>query len=192
MNAAEKGKLIAALLLDQSAAYDLLDHTILLKKLALYNFDEASLQWFQSYLSDRSQTVQVEAQQSPVEHLGDHAALQGSVLGGILFFINENDFPAVRDEGDSVLFVDDDTDVVSDADPEKLLKKIQHEADLSCSWLKDNRMVVAGDKSKLLIIGTKEMKNRKLGDENDFPAVRDEGDSVLFVDDDNDVVSSAA
>ena len=131
LEAAEKTKLTAALLLDQSAAYDLLDHNILLKKLALYNFDEYSLQWFKSYLSGRSQSVQVEAQQSAAEDLGDHAAPQGSVLGGILFLINENDFPACREEGESVLFVDDDTDVVNDSDPELLMQKIQHEADLS-------------------------------------------------------------
>ena len=123
LEAAEKRKLTAALLLDQSAAYDLLDHNILLKKLALYNFDEYSLQWFKSYLSGRSQSVQVEAQQSPAEDLGDHAAPQGSVLGGILFLINENDFPACREEGESVLFVDDDTDVVNDSDPELLMQK---------------------------------------------------------------------
>ena len=81
-----------------------------------------------------------------------------------LFLINENDFPGCREEGDSVLFVDDDTDVVSDGDPENLIQKIQKEADLSCSWLQDNKMVVAGEKSKLLIIGTKELKRSRLGD----------------------------
>ena len=165
LEAAESKKLTAALLLDQSAAYDLLDHSILLLKLAAYNFHEDSIQWVKSYLSFRSQSVQVEARQSEVVELGDHAAPQGSLLGGLLFLINENDFPACRDEGSSVLFVDDDTDVVSDGDPEALVQKIQHEADLSCSWLRDNRMVVAGEKSKLLIIGTKELRKRRLGDQ---------------------------
>ena len=118
LEAAENKKLPAAHLLDQSAAYDLLDHNILLKKLALYNFDEESVQWFKSYLSGRLQSVQVEAQQSPAEDLEDHAAPQGSVLGGKFFLINENDFPACRGKGESVLFVDDDTDVVNDSDPE--------------------------------------------------------------------------
>ena len=156
----------AVLLLDQSAAYDLLDHDILLKKLARYNFDEESVSWFDSYLSNRSQSVQVEAQQSSREVLGNHAAPQGSVLGGLLFIINENDFPACRSNGDSVLFVDDDTDVVSDTEPVELMHKIQQEADLSCSWLKDNRMCVAGDKSKLLIVGTSELRKSKLGEED--------------------------
>ena len=165
LDAAERKKLTAALLLDQSAAYDLLDHLILLKKLALYGFQEESVQWFQSYLSGRSQSVQVEAQQSTIEKLGDHAAPQGSVLGGLLFIINENDFPACREEGESILFVDDDTDVVEGDLPDELMQKIQHEANLSCSWLKDNRMCVAGEKSKLMIIGTKELRKKKLSDQ---------------------------
>ena len=94
LQAAKSKKLTGALLLDQSAAYDLLDHSILLKKLKVYNFDQNSINWFKSYLSDRSQSVQVETKQSPLQDLGDHAAPQGSVLGGILFIINENDFPA--------------------------------------------------------------------------------------------------
>ena len=97
--------------------------------------------------------------------LGDYAAPQGSVLGGILFIINENDFPDCRDDGESILFVDDDSDLVDDDNPIELIRKIQHEANLSCNWLKDNRMCVAGDKSKLLILGTKELKRSKLGDQ---------------------------
>ena len=87
------------------------------------------------------------------------------MLGGLLFIINENDFPGCRSEGDSVLFVDDDSDVVSDPDPEALLQRIQHEADLSCEWLRDNRMCVAGEKSKLLIVSTEELRRSRLGDQ---------------------------
>ena len=164
LEAAESKKLTAALLLDQSAAYDLLDHSILLRKLAAYNFDQKTIRWFQSYLEGRSQSVQVETKESSKENLKDHAAPQGSILGGLLFIINENDFPACRIEGESVLFVDDDTDCVSDHDPEKLVEKIEIEAERSCDWLRDNRMCVAGQKSKLLIIGTKELRKKRLGD----------------------------
>ena len=57
LQAAESKNLTAALLLDQSAAYDLLDHNILLQKLAAYNFDDDTICWFRSYLSERSQAV---------------------------------------------------------------------------------------------------------------------------------------
>ena len=53
------------------------------------------------------------------------------------------------------------TDCETGSDPDTHLRKIQKEADLSCDWLKDNRVVVAGQKSKFLIIGTKEMRNKK-------------------------------
>ena len=162
LQAAVSKKFTGALLLDQSAAYDLLDHPILLKKLELYNFDENSIRWFESYLSNRSQAVQVETKQSSLEDLDDHAAPQGSVLGGTLFIINENDFPACRVEGESVLFVDDDTDAVSEADPVTLVAKLQQEAEHSCDWLQDNRMCVAGHKSKLLVVGTKELRRNRL------------------------------
>ena len=40
LNAAENQELNAALLLDLSAAFDLVDHSVFLKKLSLYGFDE--------------------------------------------------------------------------------------------------------------------------------------------------------
>ena len=108
------------------------------------------------------QPIHIEAKQSSPIKLSDHAAPQGSILGGLLFLINENNFPSCRREGESVMFVDDDTDVVSDDNPVVLINKIQEEANQSCAWLKDNRMVVAGDKSKLLVIATNEMIKSKL------------------------------
>ena len=55
LRAAEQGDLSAALLLDLSAAFDLVDHGILLGKLRLYGLDKQSEDWFASYLKDRVQ-----------------------------------------------------------------------------------------------------------------------------------------
>ena len=35
----------------------------------------------------------------------------------------------------------------------------------TCSWLKDNRISVAGEKSKLLIVGISELRRRRLWEE---------------------------
>ena len=164
IEAAENKELAAALLLDQSAAYDLIDHIILIEKLKLYNFDSRTIQWFQSYLGGRSQIVQVESKKSDPIELGDNAVPQGSILGGLLFIIFSNDFPDSCQEGESVIYVDDDTDVATDADPVALQNKIQRESERSSNWLKDNRMCVAGEKSKLLLIGTKELKRNRVTD----------------------------
>ena len=50
LHAAEDKKLTGTLLLDQKAAYDLVDHNIFKKKLKIYNFSENSLNWISSYL----------------------------------------------------------------------------------------------------------------------------------------------
>ena len=61
LEAAESKEFSAALLLDLSAAFDIVDHQILIEKLNVYNFDENSVRWFHSYLSDRVRKVQVES-----------------------------------------------------------------------------------------------------------------------------------
>ena len=71
LNAAENQEINAALLLDLSAAFDLVDHSLFLKKLSLYGFDEGSVEFFNSYLSNRNQIVQVESKQSKALEVGD-------------------------------------------------------------------------------------------------------------------------
>ena len=166
LNAAEDHELSATLLLDLSAAFDLVDHAVLPRKLELYGLSEKSVQLLKSYLTGRKQVVQVEAKQSDPEDIGDVAVPQGSVLGGLLFLIFENDLPACSDEGESILYADDDSDIVSDKDPDTLQQKIQKKADDSTEWFRDNGMVCSGDKTKLLVMGTRELRNIKLVSQN--------------------------
>ena len=101
---------------------------------------------------------------SDPEDLGEHGVPQGSILGPLIFIIFNNDFPASSVEGVSVLYADDSTVNVSDDDPEKLKEKIQKEALRATEWATDNRMVCSGRKTKLLIIGTAQLKKSKLED----------------------------
>ena len=113
LEAAEQQELSAVCLLDQSAAYDLLCHQTLSEKLKLYNFDESSISWIMSYLSSRSQVVQVESKVSEPLDYEDHGVPQGSVLVGLLQIINSNYFPACYEEGEAVVYVEDDLDSLS-------------------------------------------------------------------------------
>ena len=61
LSASEDKKLSAALLLDLSAAFDIVDHKIFLEKLQVYKFSEQAIEWFSSYLKERKQVVQVES-----------------------------------------------------------------------------------------------------------------------------------
>ena len=162
VRAAEDQELSATLLLDLSAAFDLIDHKVLLKKLKLYGLSDNSIKFIKSYLSDRQQVVQVETKLSEPKMIGDIAVPQGSILGGLLFLIFQNDFPASSDEGESVLYADDDSDIVSDKDPDILQEKIQMKADKSTEWFRDNGMVCSGEKTKLLVMGTRDQRKTKL------------------------------
>ena len=72
-------------LLDISAAFDTLEHSILLYRLfTWFGISSVSLQWFTSYLSSRTSTVGIPPHSSPSAHLTFEVS-QGSVLGPVLF-----------------------------------------------------------------------------------------------------------
>ena len=81
----EKKRVTVLTLLDLSAAFDTIDHAALLKLLSSwFGISGIALDWIQSYLYDRGQTVKIG------ENLSDSYTIkfgvpQGSVLGPILF-----------------------------------------------------------------------------------------------------------
>ena len=56
--------------------------------------------------------------------------------------------------------MDDDTENVSDRDHDTLVDKLKDLAKSSTQWVRDNRMVCAGEKTKLLIVATRETRER--------------------------------
>mgnify|MGYP001548919928 CR=1 FL=1 len=71
-------------LLDLTAAFDTVDHDILLKVLQKQGIGGTALDWFQSYLTDRQQYVSIGGHDSTKHHLSSGVP-QGSVLGPVLF-----------------------------------------------------------------------------------------------------------
>ena len=95
LGAADDDKLSLLILLDLSAAFDLVDHSILLKRLeSTYGFDGLTLEWFQNYLSDRSFNVPCSVTKS--EFVESSVGVpQGSVLGPLLFSLYTGDLERI-------------------------------------------------------------------------------------------------
>ena len=85
--AADNGLIVILLLLDLSAAFDTIDHAILLALLKEhFGVDGTVLDWLSSYLTDRSQSVQINMTSSTPSSLRNGVP-QGSILGPLLFCV---------------------------------------------------------------------------------------------------------
>ena len=98
IEAFENDEVSAVIMLDMSAAFDVVDIDILLSKLALYGFEDSVLAWIRSYLSNRSQCVFIEGFLSEPLPL-ECGVPQGSILGPLLYILYTNDLPEAVHQG---------------------------------------------------------------------------------------------
>ncbi|CAB4036683.1 Hypothetical predicted protein, partial [Paramuricea clavata] len=154
----DRREVTALLLLDLSKAFDSLDHFILLRKLSNIGISKPALFWFKSYLTGRCQSVRIASVLSDECEI-TRGVPQGSILGPVLFNVYINDLPGVPKESNLESYVDDSKIYLafSIRDAELAAMKLTEDMRRITAWCCLNSLLVNPEKTKLLILGTRQM-----------------------------------
>ena len=164
----DKGLIPFSIFIDLSKAFDTLDHQILLNKLHHYGIRDNCLNWFKSYLTNRTQYTVFKGSKSIPKTI-ETGVPQGSVLGPLLFLIYINDLPQASKGLHAILFADDTslqgtmstfyTFTPKCKDDYRLLSnRINTELEKINEWLEINKLSINVDKTKYMIFHNHQRK----------------------------------
>lgn len=142
-------KIIGAVLIDFSAAFDVIDQKLLLAKLCAYGFNINAMGWVKSYLHSRMQCVYFNGNFSSLKHL-ECGIPQRSCLGPLLFSIFTNDLPLALNRATMTMYADESTVHAAVDSYSELNSLLQKELDSVSEWIESNRLALNITKIKLL------------------------------------------
>ena len=172
VEAVENGEMAGVMMIDLSAAFDMVDHSILLEKLKLMGLETKAVKWMESYLSGRAQCVCVDGCLSSALPISCGVP-QGSVLGPLMYILFTNDLPDVIHTnheqslsykqptmkcepcGSLVNYVDDGTYTYSHSDPNMLSTMLTSKYKVIEEYMVGNKLVINADKTHLVVMGSK-------------------------------------
>lgn len=148
-------------LLDFSRAFDSINTALLLSKLVYYGFDYHAVKWFDSYLSEREQSVKLlksdGTSNTSIALPVKRGVPQGSILGPILFIIYSADIVQVIKHSKFHLYADDVQLYISE-EPDLIpstTQMLNEDLGRISEWSNRNALVLNPNKSKYMIVGSK-------------------------------------
>ena len=156
--AQSQGKATALILLDLSAAFDIIHHSSLCACLSKwFGFSGKALSWFRSYLTGRSQVVKVgESFSDPIDVT--FGVPQGSVLGPILFSLYTVPLSKIISKYENIKFhfYADDTQLYFHLSPnstrEEFLSLQSCLLDIK-NWMNSSKLKLNPDKTEFIVFG---------------------------------------
>ena len=149
----DRGDMNVVVFLDIHKAFDTVNHQILLDKLQFYSIEDGGLLFFRSYLQNRTQCCSVNGQISTLQTV-TCGALQGSILGPLLFSIYMNDLPAFIQEANITMYADDTSLHKAFRTSHELKDEMIPAFFKVCKWLRNNKLSLNTVNTDFMLIGT--------------------------------------
>ena len=164
----DEGKCGILVLLDLSAAFDTVVHSLLLEDLERIGMVGDALEYLKDYLQNRTYCVQIGKVFSEPELLG-RGVPQGSVLGPVLFCIYTIELAHLLQRHGVVfkLFADDTQFYIMVTDIDEIERRLTAIMDDIRSWMAFKQLKLNEDKTECLIVGKKQNLER-LGNLNNL------------------------
>ena len=157
----DKKQILLLILLDLSAAFDTIDHCVIMQRLEkLFGITGSALDWLRSYFKERFQTVVIKNMSSQPKELSTGVP-QGSVVGPSVFSAYTQPLGTiVRMNGVSLHLYADDTQLYTacKVDEAHLSKEKLEECIKDVrNWMADNLLKLNDEKTEYLILGSHHM-----------------------------------
>lgn len=158
----DDGYMAVLILLDLSAAFDTINHTVLLQRLRQIGITGKALEWFQSYLQGRFQYISINGVTSESAPL-ECGVPQGSVMGPLLFLVYLLPLgKLLTSHGTSKYGFADDTQMFfafkrpsNAALVRQNCMQIEQVLNEVYSWMTNNKLKLNADKTEIMLFGSK-------------------------------------